>query len=217
MITCVDRIEPLLRAFLRVWLRLCLAMATLAPGDRLKGWTIGGLLGRGAFGGVYAASAPDDPAAYALKVALLKGVGASKLTKGMTQSREAALLYKEYNLYAVHFRHPECRHLARLAPRQPYGDEGNHRWLAMQRMGRPLRACLAEGGGTAPWPTVANRAGQMGGGGGGPGGRGRRAAGAAVGGGSGSDSSSDGFSCSVTSCGSDSCSDGCSDSGRGRQ
>lgn len=61
----------------------------------------------------------------------------------------------------MHFKHPESPHLARLAPRQPYGEDGEYRWLGMQRMGRSLKACLVDGGGTAPWPTVANVAVQM--------------------------------------------------------
>lgn len=78
-----------------------MAQAAHPPeGSKLKTWTLGKLLGRGAFGGVFEARADGDPIPYALKVVTLKGVGASKLTKGMTQSREAALLYKEYNLYA---------------------------------------------------------------------------------------------------------------------
>lgn len=70
------------------------------PGTKLKGWTLGKLLGRGAFGGVYEATAEGDPTPYAVKVVLYRGVGASKMGKGMIQSREAGLLYKEYNLYA---------------------------------------------------------------------------------------------------------------------
>ena len=69
-------------------------------GTRLKNWSVGRLLGRGAFGGVYEARADGDPTVYALKVVPLKGVGASKLKKSMTQGKEAALLYKEYNLYS---------------------------------------------------------------------------------------------------------------------
>jgi hypothetical protein len=56
-------------------------------------------LGRGAFGYVYEARSAAEPgASFALKLAPLKGVGASKLKKS-AQSREAALLFKEYNLY----------------------------------------------------------------------------------------------------------------------
>lgn len=75
-------------------------MAHLNEGARLKGWTVGRLLGRGAFGGVYEARHDGDPSTYALKVVLQVGAGASKLTKGMKQSKEAALLYKEFNLYS---------------------------------------------------------------------------------------------------------------------
>lgn len=61
----------------------------------------------------------------------------------------------------VHFKHPESRHLARLAPKAPYGEDGTYRWLAMQRMGASLHKCLQAGGGSAPWPTVANIAVQI--------------------------------------------------------
>lgn len=75
-----------------------------APGASLKQWTLGALLGRGAFGGVYEAVGAGEPAGsgpFAVKVVPLEPQSAaSRLGKGMKQSREAALLYKEYNLYS---------------------------------------------------------------------------------------------------------------------
>ena len=76
------------------------AAGSLPPGTLLKHWTLGKPLGKGAFGFVYDAHAAGDPAArVALKVVTLVGQGASKLKKS-SQSREAALLFKEYNLYS---------------------------------------------------------------------------------------------------------------------
>ena len=73
----------------------------LPPGTVLKHWVVGGVLGKGAFGTVYDAHSLGDPAAphVALKVVTLVGSGSSKLKKS-SQSREAALLFKEYNLYS---------------------------------------------------------------------------------------------------------------------
>ena len=36
------------------------------------------------------------------------------------------------------------RPVLRLAPRSPYGEDEHHRWLAMTRLGRSLRACVEE-------------------------------------------------------------------------
>ena len=71
----------------------------LASGTVLKHWVLGKRLGSGAFGDVYDARAISDPTVrVAIKVVLLRGAGASKLKKS-SQSREAAMLNKEYNLY----------------------------------------------------------------------------------------------------------------------
>ena len=76
-------------------------MEALPAGTKLKSWVVRRLIGRGAFGFVYEAvsSQVESAEPVALKVALRYDTGASK-SKKPTQSSEAALLFKEYNLYS---------------------------------------------------------------------------------------------------------------------
>lgn len=99
----------------------------LPVGTRLKSWVLGRPIGRGAFGFVYEAKTAGDSATYALKVALRVGKGASKLKKS-TQSKEAALLFKEYTLYTgalargsvATAERPETAHDGGSAPHEPF-------------------------------------------------------------------------------------------------
>ena len=122
---------------------------------RVGPWTLQRVLGRGEFGtvfeGVHDSASVSGPlsGSFAIKVASHSGPRAGK----SAQSRAAAILHHEYVLLNVRFK-PPSPHLPRLAPKDAYGDDGKHRWVAMQLLGETLETRAARA--SLTWQQVAS-------------------------------------------------------------
>jgi serine/threonine protein kinase len=136
-------------------------MDHLPTNTELKQWKVGKLLGKGAFGHVYEVSAvgsASNDGVFAMKIVPLLGSGANKMKK-LAQSRDATLLYKEYNLYMNHFK-PPCPHVVTI-PRNAYGENGKYRWLVMEKLDSTLNSFVKYGSKKLSWPIVSNIACQL--------------------------------------------------------
>lgn len=134
----------------------------VAPGTLLGGWTVGKVLGKGAFGYVQEATRKDLPGeVFAIKMCGLIGKGADKVPK-TNNSKQAIMLSKEYTIYSTALRMPGNRHIVTL-PSKNFGDDAvaKLRWLVMPLLGKSLNDYLEAAGGTLPWSAVANIGVQM--------------------------------------------------------